>query len=705
MARRENKENSAGCHDPLAAIDGLQAPLHARAGTLKRKASRLHSDLKSLSKKSAVSLVAELPFDASASVAIGDVEAGVPGEDGRFSDIVGKAKRAIKRKCSELGLGKDASSKSGSGKSSKNKENASSSSSRSARVTSLRRHLAHDARSIDLLSDATVIVLPSEDNYHSEAPEHSDFHADRSTQKMLRSADSTLLESQLTMFAPSSPPLFATAFEDGFFGFEDDADGNEDHESTLLPPLACEPDVANLSETLIDSVDAGNSVDKKLNDGCIASLDVNSLVAFIDEETFGCKHPASAAVPLMEQLPAAVAIADISLPVAEPKTPAAAQQGATPKAYSGEDTPLVEQEHDHTARTPGRRLLSPSIFIESQATTLVSSDKRSCCSCACSTAGFCKDAGSLGMYTEHADLLFKLEDKYITELESGLHRHPKLSAHMRPILIDWLCEIASHYRLHRQTLQLAVQYLDRFMMNTDLEIKPKQLQCYGMACLSVAIKAEEKNTPSMKLLTACADGAFLCQELKEAEREVVLALDWHLAVPTMFDFLTLAFQRAALELPELFADTTIPAANKAKQQTEVCPANVPRRFYARLFIMACDIADALLHNQSSQRFLGSELAATCFYLTAEHHGVDRDVFERCTGYPLESVQPAIDHTKRLLGDLYMESGPEMGSVQCCETKGRLELQQISPDQLWAYQPHHTHLLEEFERSLPAAPGV
>ncbi|KAJ2872365.1 hypothetical protein FB639_004357, partial [Coemansia asiatica] len=255
MARRENKENSAGCCDILAAADGPVFPSHAKAGTLKRKASRLYPEHKSLSKKSVISLVAETPVDATVAAIAASSESGSiseAGENGRLSDIVGKAKRAIKRKCSELGLGKSASRDSGSRKGSKDKENAALPPSRPARVSSLRRHQGHATRSVDLLSDATVIVLPSEDNYHSEAPEHSGFDADSSTHKMLRSADSTLLESQLTVFAPSSPLLFPAAFEDGFFGFEDeDDDENNDPQTMLLPSLACEPGAADLSGTLV----------------------------------------------------------------------------------------------------------------------------------------------------------------------------------------------------------------------------------------------------------------------------------------------------------------------------------------------------------------------------------------------------------------------------------------------------------------------
>ncbi|KAJ1810807.1 hypothetical protein LPJ56_005861, partial [Coemansia sp. RSA 2599] len=415
MARRENKENSVSCHDPLAAAEGPQHPLHGKAGTLKRKASRLHSEQRSLSKKPVISLATEASVDIAAEISEGEA-----GESGGLSEIVGKAKRAIKRKCSELGLGigKSSSKSSDKRKASKEKENTMLASSRATRVSSLRRHPAHDVRSSDLLSDATVIVLPSEDNYHGDASEHGGFHAERSTHRMLASADSTLLESQLTVFAPSSPPLYATAFDDGFFGFEEDQD--DDQKAMLLPDVSCGPSAIDLPGTLVKSVESGSGAGNEGKGSCIASLDVNSLVAFIDEEeTLGDKGSTDAAAIANLVLPAVEHTEQAAKPGfsgalrAEPKTPAVLQRGGTPRAYCGEDTPLVEQGR---ISTPSQRPLGATIFIEEQSATLASCSANEDGGCACSATGFCRDVGSLGMYTEHADLLFKLEGKYMTEL-------------------------------------------------------------------------------------------------------------------------------------------------------------------------------------------------------------------------------------------------------------------------------------------------
>ncbi|KAJ1731632.1 G1/S-specific cyclin-E1, partial [Coemansia biformis] len=302
-------------------------------------------------------------------------------------------------------------------------------------------------------------------------------------------------------------------------------------------------------------------------------------------------------------------------------------------------------------------------------------------------------------YTELSDWLRGVEQRHGLGLglELGLSRHPELSGRMRPILVDWLMEVAADYRMHRQTLQLAVQYLDRFLASTELQVRPSMLQCYGTACLSIAMKAEEQRAPSLTELTDFSKDAFSRDQLKQAELDVLVALGWHLAVPTVFEFLCLMFQRAALLLPERFAD---PAAAACKRLPRPCAATTPRRFDPRQLTAACDYADALLHFQGSLRHRASVLAAACFYLGTAPNSLDGPMFAQCTGYAFPEVWPAVLQAKRLRAALDPAAAATLLRVRpCCEDSTRYasHLKRIRPAELWAYQPHHVHLLDEFER--------
>ncbi|KAJ2794876.1 Cyclin-A2 [Coemansia guatemalensis] len=301
-------------------------------------------------------------------------------------------------------------------------------------------------------------------------------------------------------------------------------------------------------------------------------------------------------------------------------------------------------------------------------------------------------------HDELDDYLRHVEQKFGTGLECGLARHPDLSRRMRPILVDWLMEVAADYRMHRQTLHLTVQYLDRFLTNTTLQVAPSMLQCYGTACLSIAMKAEEQRAPSLSELTDFSKDAFSRDDLKQAEIDVLVALGWKLAVPTVFEFLCIMFQRAALHLPEHFADLTMPRIHARDGNASICPATISRRFKAEQFIAACDYADALLHLQDTLRFTASEIAAACFYLGTAPSSLDGAAFLQCTGYSFATIWPAVLHAKRLRSLLDPASATQLCARPCCDSKDRhsSHLKRIRAAELWAFQPHHAHLLGEFE---------
>ena len=46
-------------------------------------------------------------------------------------------------------------------------------------------------------------------------------------------------------------------------------------------------------------------------------------------------------------------------------------------------------------------------------------------------------------------------------VEPYICRQPDLTSQMRAVLVDWLVEVAEEYKLHDETLYLAINYIDR----------------------------------------------------------------------------------------------------------------------------------------------------------------------------------------------------------------------------------------------------
>ena len=65
-----------------------------------------------------------------------------------------------------------------------------------------------------------------------------------------------------------------------------------------------------------------------------------------------------------------------------------------------------------------------------------------------------------------------------------MRKQPDITNSMRCILIDWLVEVAEEYKLHRETLFLAVNYIDRFL--SQMSVLRNKLQLVGTACMFLA---------------------------------------------------------------------------------------------------------------------------------------------------------------------------------------------------------------------------
>lgn len=60
--------------------------------------------------------------------------------------------------------------------------------------------------------------------------------------------------------------------------------------------------------------------------------------------------------------------------------------------------------------------------------------------------------------------------------------HYEIKWHMRAILLDWMCEVCFEFGLKIETYQLAINYVDRYLIKTR-NLKEKELQLLGVTSL------------------------------------------------------------------------------------------------------------------------------------------------------------------------------------------------------------------------------
>lgn len=140
---------------------------------------------------------------------------------------------------------------------------------------------------------------------------------------------------------------------------------------------------------------------------------------------------------------------------------------------------------------------------------------------------------------EYADDIYS----YLREVEGRRAPSPKymeevqrdVNPSMRSILVDWLVEVGEEYKLHSDTLYLAVLFVDRTL--SKMSVPRSQLQLMGVTCMLVAAKLEEIYAPGVDEFCYITDNTYTRSQVLAMERRVLSALDFDLACPTVKTFL------------------------------------------------------------------------------------------------------------------------------------------------------------------------
>ncbi|KAL1998403.1 hypothetical protein VTN02DRAFT_6232 [Thermoascus thermophilus] len=131
---------------------------------------------------------------------------------------------------------------------------------------------------------------------------------------------------------------------------------------------------------------------------------------------------------------------------------------------------------------------------------------------------------------------------YLKELEGEtlpnpdyIEHQPDLEWKMRGILVDWLIEVHTRFRLLPETLFLAVNIIDRFLSAEVVALD--RLQLVGVAAMFIASKYEEVLSPHVANFSHVADETFSDKEILDAERHILATLDYNMSYPNPMNFL------------------------------------------------------------------------------------------------------------------------------------------------------------------------
>ncbi|TPP43854.1 Cyclin, N-terminal domain family protein [Leishmania donovani] len=128
-----------------------------------------------------------------------------------------------------------------------------------------------------------------------------------------------------------------------------------------------------------------------------------------------------------------------------------------------------------------------------------------------------------------------------------LQHQPEINEKMRMILVDWLIDVHLKFKLHAETMYLAVNLIDRYLSCANNKVDratfvPRaQLQLVGVCAMLLAAKYEEIWPPEVKECVHISANTYTREEIIQMERAICTALSFRLTVPTPFPFASRAW--------------------------------------------------------------------------------------------------------------------------------------------------------------------
>ncbi|KAF4026906.1 hypothetical protein G4228_019046 [Cervus hanglu yarkandensis] len=148
-----------------------------------------------------------------------------------------------------------------------------------------------------------------------------------------------------------------------------------------------------------------------------------------------------------------------------------------------------------------------------------------------------EDGGDPNLCSEYVKDIYA----YLRQLEEEQAVKPKylmgreVTGNMRAILIDWLVQVQTKFRLLQETMYMTVSITDRFMQDNCMP--KKMLQLVVVTAMFVASKYEEMYPPEIGDFAFVTDNTYTKFQIRQMEMKILRALNFSLGRPLPLHFL------------------------------------------------------------------------------------------------------------------------------------------------------------------------
>ncbi len=109
---------------------------------------------------------------------------------------------------------------------------------------------------------------------------------------------------------------------------------------------------------------------------------------------------------------------------------------------------------------------------------------------------------------------------------SYMKRQTQVNENVRAILIDWILNVHSKFKLLPETLFITVNLIDRFM--SMHRIDKEEVQLLGVAAMLIATKYEEIYPPTIKDFVYITKNAYTNQQILDMEMQILFSLEFEM---------------------------------------------------------------------------------------------------------------------------------------------------------------------------------
>jgi len=108
---------------------------------------------------------------------------------------------------------------------------------------------------------------------------------------------------------------------------------------------------------------------------------------------------------------------------------------------------------------------------------------------------------------------------------------------MRGVLIDWLIEVHSQFKLLQETLFMTVYVIDKFLQTEGYSVRRNKLQLVGVTAMFISSKVEEMYAPEINDFVYITDNAYTAGEIRQMELRILNTLGFNFSRPLPLHFL------------------------------------------------------------------------------------------------------------------------------------------------------------------------